>query len=59
MVDVTLKWPLIHGYFVHTPTKISLATLYGKIMDPEIKENLKCGMYFKHKMHKPNIYAVW
>ena len=42
---------------IHSPK--CLATLDGEIVDPEITITLKCGMYLRCTMHKPNIYTIW
>ena len=36
----------------------SLATLDGEIVDQDITIKLKCGMYLKCTVYKPNIYTI-
>ena len=40
-------------------TTITLATLDGEIVDPEIAVKLERGVHLKYMVHKPNIYIVW
>ena len=30
-----------------------------KLWIQKLQKNLKCGMYLKYTMHKPNIYTIW